>query len=193
MKKIMAIPAQEITQLLLAWSNGDRNALDRLVPLVHQELRRLARYYMRREREDHTLQTSALINEAYIRLVDYERMRWQDRAHFFAVAARAMRRILVDYARTRRYQKRGGNERKVSLDQAATLPATEAREMIDLNEALTRLSELDSRKGQIIELRYFGGLSIEETAEVMGLSPATVKREWNSARLWLRKEIARES
>ena len=178
----------QITQLLLAWGEGDKHALDKLIPFVHQELQRLARHYMRNERKDHTLQTGALVNEAYIRLVDYNRMRWQDRAHFFAVAAQAMRRILVDHARSRRQQKRGGDDRKVSLDEAAGIYIEKSEEMIALDDALNRLNALDARKSRIVELRYFGGLNIDETAEVMQLSAATVKREWGSARLWLRKE-----
>jgi RNA polymerase sigma-70 factor, ECF subfamily len=186
-----ALSQSQVTQLLLDWSDGDQAALDKLVPLVYQELRRLARYYMRRERVGHTLQTSALVNEAYLQLVDYKRMRFKDRAHFMAVAAQAMRRVLVDHARSRRAAKRGGAEmRKVSLDKAATLAQDRASEMIALDDALRSLAILDPRKSQIVELRYFGGLEIEETAEVVNVSTATVKREWNSARLWLRREIS---
>jgi len=180
----------QVTQLLLDWSDGDQEALNQLIPLVYQELKRLARHYMRRERAGHTLQTSALVNEAYIHLVDYKKMRWKDRAHFMAVAAQAMRRVLVDHARTRSSAKRGGAEvRKVSLDEAATLADERAAEMIALDDALTSLARLDPRKSQIVELKYFGGLEIEETAEVVKVSPATVKREWNAARLWLLREI----
>jgi RNA polymerase sigma factor (TIGR02999 family) len=184
----------QVTQLLLDWSDGDKAALDKLMPLVYQELRRLARYYMRRERAGHTLQTTALVNEAYLRLVDYKRMRWQDRAHFLAVAAQAMRRILIEHARSRQSARRGGAEaRKVSLDEAAVLADEQAAEMIALDDALTSLAALDPRKGRVVELRYFGGLEIEETAEVLGISPATVKREWSTARLWLHREISRSS
>lgn len=184
-----ALSQRQVTQLLLDWSDGDNEALNRLIPLVYQELKRMARYYMRRERGDHTLQTSALVNEAYIRLVDYRKMRWQDRAHFLAVAAQAMRRILVEHARARTRDKRGGEARKVSLDEAATLADGKAADMVALDEALNGLAEFDPRKSQIVELRYFGGLNIEETAEVIGVSPATVKREWNTARIWLHREI----
>jgi RNA polymerase sigma factor (TIGR02999 family) len=177
--------------LLLDWREGDQEALNRLIPLVHQELKRLARHYMRRERAGHTLQTSALVNEAYIQLIDYKRVQWKDRSHFLAVAAQVMRRILIDYARSRQSLKRGAGARKVSLDEAATLADERAAEMIALDEALTSLAKLDPRKSRIVELRYFGGLEIEETAQVIGISPATVKREWNSARLWLHREINR--
>jgi RNA polymerase sigma factor (TIGR02999 family) len=180
---------RQVTQLLLDWSEGDQEALNRLIPLVHQELKRLARHYMRRERAGHTLQTSALVNEAYIQLIDYKRVQWKDRAHFLAVAAQVMRRILIDYARNRQSLKRGAGARKVSLDEAATLADERAAEMIALDEALTSLAELDPRKSQIVELRYFGGLEIEETAHVINVSPATVKREWAAARLWLHREI----
>ena len=186
-----ALSQRQVTQLLLDWSGGDNDALNRLMPLVYQELKRMARYYMRRERPDHTLQTSALVNEAYIRLVDYKKMRWQDRAHFFAVAAQAMRRILVEHARGRTRAKRGGDARKVSLDEAATLADEKAADIVALDLALNSLAEFDPRKSQIVELRYFGGLNIEETAEVIGVSPATVKREWNTARIWLHREINR--
>lgn len=179
----------QISQLLLDWSAGNPVAFEALMPLVYEELRRLARHYMRRERQGHTLQTSALVNEAYLRLIDYKRMRWQDRAHFFAVAAQAMRRILVEHARSRGRERRGGEARKVSLDEAASLANEQAAEMLALDEALTSLAEFDARKSRIVELRYFGGLSIEETAEALGVSPVTVKRDWNAAKLWLHREI----
>jgi RNA polymerase sigma-70 factor (ECF subfamily) len=184
-----ALSQRQVTQLLLDWSDGDNEALNRLIPLVYQELKRMARYYMRRERGDHTLQTSALVNEAYIRLVDYRKMRWQDRAHFLAVAAQAMRRILVEHARARTRDKRGGEARKVSLDEASTLADGKAADMVALDDALNGLAEFDPRKSQIVELRYFGGLNIEETAEVIGVSQATVKREWSTAKIWLHREI----
>jgi RNA polymerase sigma-70 factor (ECF subfamily) len=179
----------EVTQLLIDWGNGDRTALDKLVPVVYQELRRLAAYYMRRERPGHTLQTSALVNEAYMRLVDYRNMRWQSRAHFFAVAAQAMRRILVEHARKRHFAKRGGNALKVSLDEAAIVSQDQAAELVALDDALSSLEALDSRKSRIVELRYIGGLSIEETAEVLEISPATVQREWRAAKAWLYRAI----
>ncbi len=186
------VPQAQVTQLLLDWSDGDQEALNRLIPLVYQELKRLARYHMRRERAGHTLQTSALVNEAYLQLIDYKRMKWKDRAHFMAIAAQAMRRVLVDHARSRQSLKRGGPEaRKVSLDEGATLADERAAETLALDEALTSLARLDPRKSRIVELRYFGGLEIEETAQVIGISPATVKREWSSARLWLHREINR--
>jgi RNA polymerase sigma-70 factor (ECF subfamily) len=179
----------EVTQLLLDWGNGDKAALDKLVPVVYQELRRLAGYYMRRERPGHTLQTSALVNEAYMRLVDYKQMRWQSRAHFFAVAAQAMRRILVEHARKRHFAKRGGGAVQVSLDEAATVSEKQAADLIALDDALTSLEAIDPRKSRIVELRYIGGLNIEETAEVLGISPATVQREWRAAKAWLYREI----
>ncbi|HEV8481976.1 MAG TPA: sigma-70 family RNA polymerase sigma factor [Blastocatellia bacterium] len=189
--KMEALSQRQVTQLLLDWSAGDNEALNKLMPLLYQELKRMARYYMRRERAGHTLQTSALVNEAYIRLVDYKKMRWQDRAHFLAVAAQAMRRILVEHARGRTRAKRGGDARKVSLDEAATLADEKAADIVALDLALNSLAEFDPRKSQIVELRYFGGLNIEETAEVLGVSPATVKREWTTAKIWLHREVNR--
>lgn len=181
---------KDITGLLLDWGSGDKAALDKLIPLVYQELRRMAHQYMRRERAGNTLQTSALINEAYIRLVDYNRMRWQDRAHFFAVAAQAMRRILVERARSRGRDKRGGAAQKVSLDEAADLAAERAADIVALDDALTELSAIAPRKGQIVELRYFGGLNIDEAAEVLGVSSPTVQREWRAAKAWLYRAIS---
>jgi RNA polymerase sigma-70 factor, ECF subfamily len=170
------------------WSDGDKAALDKLIPLVYDELRRMAHRYMRGERPGHSLQTSAVINEAYLRLVDFRKMRWQNRAHFFAVAAQLMRRILVDHARSKHYVKRGQGPCKVSFDEALVSrePATD---MVALDDALIDLATFDPRKTQIVELRYFGGLSIEETAEVLGLSPTTVKREWRGAKAWLHRAI----
>jgi len=179
-----ALP-QEITQLLMNWSQGDKAALDQLVPLVYPELRRLAKRHMDREDPAHTLQTSALINEAYLKLVDQQNVEWQNRAHFFAVAARVMRHILVDHARTRNYAKRGGGAPKLPLDEAAALTEQRAGQLIALDDALRDLAALDERKSQIIELRFFGGLSLEETAEVMKISPSTVQREWRAAKAWL--------
>ena len=180
-----------ITRLLVDWRDGDQTALDRLVPLVYRELRRLAGYYMRRQRADHTLQTSALINEAYLRLIDHKNMRWENRAHFYAVAAQAMRRILVDHARSRGYAKRGGGALKVSFDEAVIGAEERGAELIALDDALQDLAELDPRKSQVVELRYFGGLSVDETAEVIGVSPVTVMREWRSAKGWLLKAISK--
>jgi RNA polymerase sigma factor (TIGR02999 family) len=180
-----------ITRLLVDWRDGDKGALDRLIPLVYKEMRRLAGYYMRRQRADHTLQTSALINEAYLRLIDHKNMRWENRAHFYAVAAQAMRRILVDHARSRGYQKRGGGALKVSFDEAVIGAQERAGELIVLDDALKDLAAIDPRKSQIVELRYFGGLSVDETAEVIGVSPVTVMREWRSAKGWLLKAITK--
>jgi len=179
-----ALP-QEITQLLLHWSDGDKSALDQLVPLVYPELRRLAKRHMAREDPAHTLQTSALINEAYLKLVDQQNINWQNRAHFFAVAAQVMRHILVDHARTRNYAKRGGGAPKLPLDEAVALTEQRAEELIALDDALRDLARLDARRSQIIELRFFGGLTLEETAEVMDMSPSTVQREWRAAKAWL--------
>lgn len=183
-----ALP-NEVTQLLINWSNGDKAALDDLVPMVQAELRRIARRYMRREDPGHTLQTSALINEAYIRLIDQQDVQWQNRAHFFAVAAQVMRHILVDHARRHAYAKRGGGARKVSLDEATVSTEQRAAELIALDDALNKLAALDPRKSKIIELRFFGGLNIEETAEAMKISSPTVQREWRSAKAWLRREM----
>lgn len=187
-----ALP-EEITQLLLSWSKGDETALDRLIPLVYPELRRLARIYMGRESPAHTLQTSALINEAYLRLVDQHQVEWQNRAHFFAVAAQVMRHILIDHARNRRYAKRGAGAQHVPLDEVAVVAGERAAELIALDDALRKLAQIDERKSQIVELRFFGGLTGEEIAEVMKLSPITVKREWRSAKAWLHLEISRDA
>ena len=162
------------------------------MPLVYRELRRLAGHYMRRERPGHTLQASALVNEAYLRLVDYRRMQWQNRAHFFAVAAQAMRRVLVEHARSRQYAKRGGTAQRISLDDVAVLTDQQAAELVALDEALTSLEALDARKARIVELRYIGGLSIEEAAETLGVSTATVERDWRSAKAWLYRAISQE-
>jgi RNA polymerase sigma factor (TIGR02999 family) len=179
---------RKTSQLLRAWSGGDQRALDRLTPIVYEELRRLAHYYMERERANHTLQTTALVNEAYIRLVDYKRMQWQDRAHFFAVAAQVMRRILVDHARSHNL-KRGAGVLHVHLDDVAVLDTDRTGDMVALDDALTALGRLDPRKVQIIEMRFFGGLSVEETAEVLNVSPATVRRDWSIAKFWLYREL----
>lgn len=186
---IPSSPTHEVTQLLAAWSNGDRAALDRLMPLVYRELRRLAHHHMGRERPGHTLQTTALVNEAYMRLVVQVNMRWENRAHFFGIAARLMRQILVDYARRRGYAKRGGDARRVSLDEALAVSEERAAEVVALDEALESLAEFDPRKARIVELRFFGGLSIEETAAVLGVSAGTVMRDWTLAKAWLRREM----
>ena len=179
----------KVTELLLEWSNGNQAALDKLMPLVYEELHRLAHQYMNRERPGHTLQTSGLVNEAYLRLVDQREVRWQNRAHFFGIAAQLMRRILVDYARSRHYAKRGGDARQVSFDEAVTVSPERATEVVALDEALKRLAVIDERKSQIVEFRFFGGLSIEETAEVLKVSPGTIMRDWTLAKAWLRQEM----
>jgi len=182
---------QEITSLLVAWSDGDATALEKLVPRVERELHRLAQRYLRQERTDHTLQATALVNEAYLRLIDWKNVRWQNRAHFIGVSAHLMRRILVDYARRKRYLKRGGNAIKVSLDVAGPLASERSLDLIALDEALNTLAALDGRKSQIVELRFFGGLSEEETAEVLKISPRTVRRGWSLAQAWLNRELSR--
>ena len=181
--------AHQITQLLVRWREGDQRALDELMPLVYDELHRLAAHYLRGERRGHTLQTSALVNEAYLRLAGQEETQWQNRAHFFAIAAQAMRRILVDHARRRSNQKRGGDAHKVSFDEGLIVSTERAAELVALDEALARLAEIAPRKSQIVELRFFGGLSIEETAEVLKVSPGTVMRDWTFAKAWLLREI----
>jgi RNA polymerase sigma-70 factor (ECF subfamily) len=181
---------QEITQLLLSWKKGDQTALDELIPLVYPELKKLARRYMGRENPAHTLQTSALINEAYLRLVDQQGVEWQDRAHFFAVAAQVMRHILVDHARSYLYEKRGGGAQHVPLEDVTLVHSERANELVALDEALRNLAKIDERKGKIVELRFFAGLSVEETAEAMSLSAITVMREWRAAKAWLHREIS---
>jgi RNA polymerase sigma factor (TIGR02999 family) len=178
----------EVTQLLIKWSKGDQAALDALIPIVYTELKRLAKRYMGKERADHTLQTSALINEAYLKLVD-QSIPWQDRKHFFAVSAQIMRHILIDHARSHRYAKRGAGAERVPMEEADELSGQRAEELVALDEVLTELGARDSRKRQIIELRFFGGLTIEETAEVMNLAPVTVIREWRSAKAWLHQAM----
>jgi RNA polymerase sigma-70 factor, ECF subfamily len=187
----MSGTSHNITRLLLDWRNGDQTALDRLMPLVYGELRRMANNYMRNERRGHTLQSSALVNEAYLRLVDHENIDWQNRAHFFGVAAQAMRRILVDHARTRNYQKRGGGAQQVSLEEAATMAEDRAAELIALDEALQELAKIDERKSRVVVMRYFGGLSLEETAEALGVSIPTVTRDWTTAKAWLLREMSK--
>jgi RNA polymerase sigma factor (TIGR02999 family) len=181
--------AQRVTQLLAHWSHGDDAALGELTPLIYEELRRLAHHQMAGQRPDHTLQTTALVNEAYLRLADQTNPSWQSRAHFFAVAARAMRQILVNYAKSNQAQKRGGGAFKIELDEAAIVSPEESKEIVDLHEALERLATLDSRKAQVVELKYFGGLNYDEMAEVLKISPVTVRRDWEFARAWLHTEL----
>jgi RNA polymerase sigma factor (TIGR02999 family) len=185
----MSPPAAGVTQLLAAWRQGNQEAMERLVPLIYDELHRLAQSYLRREKPGHTLQTTALVNEAYLRLIDQQSVNWQSRAHFIGIAAQMMRRILVDHARGKQAVKRGGGEAKLSLDEELEVPGERARELVALDDALTALAALDPQQSRIIELRYFGGLSIAETAEVIGLSPATVKREWSLAKAWLYHQL----
>jgi len=185
-------PSGDVSAILRAWSDGDQRALDRLTPIVYDELRRLARRYMRRERLPHSLQTSALVNEAYLRLVDYKRMQWHDRAHFFAVSSQLMRRILVDHAR-RRNLKRGGRIPHVSLDDAAVVGRETAADLVALDDAMSALARLDPRKVRVVEMRFFGGLSVEETAAVLNVSPVTVMRDWSSAKAWLYRELTDET
>ena len=182
--------AHEITQLLLAWSKGDREALGRLFPLVYAELRRLAKRYMRKERAGHMLQTTALIHEAYLRLIDVDRVEWRNRAHFFGVAARAMRQILVEMARERGCQKRGGGAGRVSLDEAITIGAGLDEDLVALDEALGALAQFDARKAQVVEMRFFGGLTEEEIAAALDVSQETVRRDWRLARSWLRRKLS---
>ena len=185
----MAAKPNDITQLLLKWSKGSSAALEDLVPLIYPELRRLARKYMRQEKPGHTLQTSALINEAYLRLAGTEAAEWQNRSHFFAVAAQVMRHILIDHARKHQVARRGGGLLRVSLDETAFASHERAAEFMALDEALTKLALVDARKSQIVEMKFFGGLTVEEVAEVMKLSPITIKREWRAAKAWLHLEI----
>jgi len=184
---------QEITRLLVAWGDGDESALAELTPLVYEELHRLAHHYMSDERPGHTLQTTALVNEAYVRLIDWKSVRWQNRAHFFAVSAQLMRRILVDFARSRGYHKRGGGVRAITLDEALVTAKDKGADMVALDETLNALAQLDARQSRVVELRYFGGLSIDETAEVLKVSPGTVRRDWSLARAWLHRELSKSS
>jgi len=181
----------EVTQLLIDWSNGDRAALDKLLPVVEEELRRLAHRYMSRERAGHTLQTTALVNEAFVRLVNRRNVQWQNRAHFFGIAAQLMRTILVDHARSHASVKRGGGAHKLELDEAMVVSRQKASEVLALDEALKQLALIDAQQSRIVELRFFGGLTVEETAEVLHLSPATIKREWSTAKAWLYRELAK--
>ena len=185
----MVQPPANVTQLLNDWSEGDKEALDKLIPLVYDELRRQAARYLRRERAGHSLQTTALIHEAYLRLVDQRNVHWQNRAQFFGIAAQLMRRILVDHARTRQRVKRGGSNVRVSLTEATVIANAPDLDLVVLDEALNRLAEIDQQQSKIVELRFFSGLSVEETATVLGISPATVKRDWSVAKAWLQREI----
>jgi RNA polymerase sigma factor (TIGR02999 family) len=189
----MRAQPKEITQLLVAWSEGDESALDRLAPLIDSELHRLAHHYMSRERPGHLLQTSALVNEAYVRLIDWKNVRWQNRAHFFGVAAQMMRRILVDFARDKQYLKRGGGTLQVSLGKAASFVMQRGTDLVALDEALTALAQIDPRKVRVVEMRFFAGLSVEEIADVLNVSKETVMRDWRLAKVWLLRELAGET
>ena len=182
----------DLTGLLLEWRHGDKAALETLTPLVYDELRRIAHRYVRREREGHTLQTTALVNEAFVRLAGAEKIAWQNRTHFFAVTAQVMRHILIDHARRRHYTKHGGQARQVALEDAAAMSRQRAAELVMLDEALEELAKLDPRKSRVVELRYFGGLSLEETAEVLQVSPMTVRRDWRAAKAWLFRRMKDE-
>ncbi|MCA1624552.1 MAG: sigma-70 family RNA polymerase sigma factor [Acidobacteria bacterium] len=184
--------SQQITQLLNQWSDGDAEVLDGLMPLIYIELRRQASGYLRRERSNHTLQPTALINEAYLKLIDQHNVKWQNRAHFFAIAAQAMRRILVDYARERKREKRGGAAENLPLDEALTIVSREkSLDLVALDKALNKLAQFDERQAKVVELRYFSGLSIDETAEVLGVSNVTIRRDWTMAKAWLHQEITK--
>jgi RNA polymerase sigma factor (TIGR02999 family) len=189
----MATPSDEVTRLLKAWTAGDERALEELTPLVYEQLHRVAQRFMAGERPGHTLQTTALVNEVYLRLVDCGQMNWQDRAHFFAVSAQLMRRILVDFARSRGYQKRGGGLTRVSIDESATVSGEPDPSLVALDDALKALAEVDGRKSKVVELKFFGGLSIEETAEALGVSAETVVRDWRLAKIWLLRELSGEA
>lgn len=180
---------QNVTGLLRAWSQGDKIALEKLIPLVHKELRRLAHVYMAGERPDHTLQTTALVNEAYLRLIDCRQVAWQNRAHFFAISAKLMRQILVDFARSRQYLKRRGKAHQVPLDEALVVSQERGEDVVVVDEALKALAAVDTRKSQVVELRFFGGLTVKETAEVLKVSPDTVLRDWRLAKMWLFREL----
>jgi RNA polymerase sigma-70 factor (ECF subfamily) len=190
----MTAPSQsEITRYLLKWNQGDEAALQKLMPLVYDELKKLARSYLRKERSGHTLQTTALVHEAFLRLIDQDSVQWQNRAHFFGVAAQMMRRILTNYAVARSTDKRGGKAKHISLEDVTGLAEHRDLDVVSLDQALKELESLDSRQSKIVELRFFSGLSIEDTAEIMQLSPATVKREWSTARIWLRRRMFKGS
>jgi RNA polymerase sigma factor (TIGR02999 family) len=184
-------PSEQVTSLLLRWRAGDKAALDNLIPLVYDELRRLAHYYLQRERPDHTLQSTALVHEAYARLIGQNLPEWQNRAHFFGVAAQLMRQILVDYARNHRAAKRGGSVCKLPLTDAEAQTTLKNVDVVALDDALQSLAKLDPQQSKVVELRFFAGLSVEDTSEVLGISPSTVKRDWNTARVWLYRELDR--
>ncbi len=183
-------PSHQVTRLLVDWRNGDQGALEQLIPLVHEELRRVARRHMAHERAGHTLQATALVNEAYVRLIDIRQVNWQDRAHFFAMSSRLMRRVLVDFARSKGYQKRGAGAQKISLDEALIVSAEPGADLVELDDALDALAAFDARKAQVVEMRFFGGLSVEETAEALKVSVDTVMRDWKLAKAWLLRELA---
>jgi RNA polymerase sigma factor (TIGR02999 family) len=182
-----------ITRLLVDWRGGDQAALEQLIPLVHDELRRLARRHMAHERVGHTLQATALVNEAFVRLIDVRQVKWQDRAHFFAMSSRLMRRVLVDFARSKGYQKRGGGAQKVSFDEALVVTNEPGQDLVGLDDALNALAAFDARKAQVVEMRFFGGLSVEETAEALKVSVDTVMRDWKLAKAWLLRELKQSS
>jgi len=186
-------PPHEVTQLLIDWSNGNGAALEQLTPLVDRELHRLAHHYMRRENAGHTLQTTALVNEAFLKLIDQKHVRWKNRSHFFALSAQLMRRILVDHARGRKYAKRGGGAQRISFDEALVISPERGDDLVALDEALNKLTSIDSRKGKVVELRFFGGLSVDETAEALGISAVTVMREWSMAKAWLYNSLNHEA
>ena len=186
-------PSNQVTELLVRWRGGDKEALDSLMPLVYGELRRIAQHYLNNERSDHTLQSTALVHEAYVRLAHQDLPQWQNRAHFFAVAAQLMRQILVDYARSHRASKRGGDVYKLALDDAEEQPQAADLDIVALDDALKTLALMDAQQSKVVELKFFGGLSIEDTAEVLGISPSTVKRDWVTARAWLYRELDRSA
>ena len=188
-----ASPPHEVTQLLIDWSSGNQAALDRLIPMVDRELHRLAHHYMRRENAGHTLQTTALVNEVYLKLIDQKNVHWKDRAHFFALSAQLMRRILVDHARNRQYAKRGGGAQRITFDEALVVSSERGADLVALDEALSKLTSIDPRKGKVVELRFFGGLSVEETAEALQISAVTVMREWSMAKAWLYNSLSNDS
>jgi RNA polymerase sigma-70 factor (ECF subfamily) len=190
----MASPSpQDVTRLLIAWSRGEQEALEQLIPLVYKELHQLAHRYMERERPGHTLQSTALVNEAYQRLINLKDVNWQNRAHFFAVSAQLMRRILVDYARSRRFTKRGGEWRQITLNEAVAVFRDRRTDMVDLDDALQSLAAIDPRKSRVVEIRFFGGLSIKETAEALSVSEETVLRDWRLAKVWLLRQLSKET
>jgi RNA polymerase sigma factor (TIGR02999 family) len=184
--------SDEVTALLIDWSSGNKTALDRLMPLVDRELHRLAHHYMQQERPGHTLQTTALANEAYLKLIDQREVHWKNRAHFFALCAQLMRRILVDHARKRKYAKRGGDARRISFDEVMAVSPARSADLIALDDALEKLAAIDARKGKVVEMRFFGGLTVEETAEALSVSPLTVKRDWKMAKAWLYNSLNQE-